>query len=49
MNLPYQDPFEGRSGEGRREIMLLALMALMVGLTVFGLLLATATIGGTSL
>ena len=49
MNLPNHDPFESRSGQGRREIMLLALMAVMVGLAIFGLLLAAGTIGGTSL
>lgn len=49
MSLPNQDPFESRSGQGRREIMLLALMAVMIGLAVFGLLLATDTIDGTSL
>ena len=49
MSLPNQDPLESRSGEGRREVILLALMAVMVGLAVFGLLLATGMIGGTSL
>jgi hypothetical protein len=49
MSLPNPDPFEARSGHGRREAMLLALMALMVALTVLGLLLATGTISGTSL
>ena len=49
MSLPNQDPLESHSGQGRREIAVLALMAVMVGLAVFGLLLVTGTIGGTSL
>ena len=42
---PDEDPFESRTGHGRREIILLALMAVMVGLAVFGLILATGVIG----
>lgn len=48
MSIPTQDPSESRLGQCRRGIMLLALMAVMVGLAVFGLLLATGTIDGTS-
>jgi hypothetical protein len=49
MSFPNQDPLESHPGQGRREITVLALMAVMVGLAVFGLLLVTGTIGGTSL
>ena len=49
MSLPNQDPLESHSGQGWREITVLALMAVMVGLAVCGLLLVTGTIGGTSL
>lgn len=49
MSLPNPDPFDRRPEDGGREIMLLVLMAVMVGLAAFGMLLATGAFGGPSL